>query len=170
MDKKEIDEVVALAVTDMPREKRHEYCSYAVKDGCKATHNKTCTRCRFFEPSFLGKLAILADDAKRYRDEAAELKSAKEENDYLREKIHELEDLNYKIISGKLTAAWIPVSNRTPERNAVYLVTLKGTDENTVDFCMWNGWMWGWSAEEKWSNCDQVIAWSELPEAWREEK
>ena len=60
---------------------------------------------------------------------------------------------------------WISTSERLPEKQGMYLVTVLGD----TDFCWWNGDEWGmYSHADKWSECpsDEVEAWRELPEPW----
>lgn len=62
---------------------------------------------------------------------------------------------------------WIPCSERLPDKYSVVLVTLKG---GFTDFCWFrpdkNGF--GWYAKG-WQPNDEVIAWQELPEPYRED-
>lgn len=60
---------------------------------------------------------------------------------------------------------WLPVTESVPKDRKIYLVTL---DNNTTDFCMWNGSRWGFYGNHGWSECDEVIAWMPLPEPYKE--
>lgn len=69
---------------------------------------------------------------------------------------------------GKLPSAqqWVPVSERLPHKYGVYLVTVKGLEFNTTDFCKYfpatKEFAWG-------EPCNDVIAWMPLPEPYKEE-
>ena len=52
------------------------------------------------------------------------------------------------------------------EKGKIYIVTLNGSEQRDVDFCMWNGKEWGWAVDNVWNRNDDVIAWMDIPEPW----
>ena len=61
---------------------------------------------------------------------------------------------------------WIPCSEKLPEKEVVYIITVHCEDRNFITFDNFCSYKHGW---KEWSN-QEVLAWMPLPEPYREEK
>ena len=61
---------------------------------------------------------------------------------------------------------WIPVSERLPEKEVVYIISVHCDDRNFITFDNFCSYKHGW---KKWSN-QEVLAWMPLPEPYKGEK
>jgi hypothetical protein len=61
---------------------------------------------------------------------------------------------------------WIPCSERLPEKEVVYIITVHYNDRIFITFDNFCSYKHGW---KEWSN-QEVLAWMPLPEPYREEK
>ena len=62
---------------------KKQYCSHVGRDGkyCTATTHKSCKNCRFFVPTFYGKIVVLVQNI---LDREDEIKRLKQERDMLK--------------------------------------------------------------------------------------
>lgn len=67
---------------------------------------------------------------------------------------------------------WIPCSERLPESEGTYFVTLKDSDGTFLDFADWNCMFTGRYASIDGDYCQisNVVAWMPLPQPWKEAK
>ena len=78
----------------------------------------------------------------------------------------------YKLFgnSEQVNGGWIPCSERLPEEDGVYLITLSdGVDYLTIpaDFISNHTWHKWWKIDSEWIYYDDVTAWQPLPEPYK---
>jgi hypothetical protein len=69
-------------------------------------------------------------------------------------------------VAPKAEQRWIPCSERLPEKEVVYIITVHYDDRNFITFDNFCSYKHGW---KEWSN-QEVLAWMPLPEAYRGEQ
>lgn len=85
----------------------------------------------------------------------------------------EIINLAISALEKQETDRWIPVTERLPEKDGDYLVTLYDSMERWTEVLYWNptfGGRWQGLIEDDLSDIENVSAWRPLPAPYQEEK